>query len=128
MPGVYHGRHPGIEGHAPGGVPNTPREEANVVQWLAPIALFWTMIAMYLGGFPLKIEGGNGPKHLLGLVLTFALYLVAWWGLRAGFNAITGPIPAVVFACLAATLLLPSFTKGAYRLVGVRITRAAAAH
>jgi hypothetical protein len=99
-----------------------------VVEWLAPIALFWTTTAVYLGGFALKIEGGSGLTQTLGIVTTFALYLVVWAVLRMVLQGAVGTVPAVLFACVIATLLLPILTRVGFRVLGVRISKAAAAH
>ncbi len=99
--------------------------EVNVVAWLAPLALFWSVAALYLGGFPIQIEGGGGGRHLLGLAGTLVLYLVVWYLLRLGLNSVVPPIGAVIFACALTVLLLPLLAKIAFRIVGVRIMRAA---
>jgi hypothetical protein len=39
-----------------------------------------------------------------------------------------GTVPAVLFACVIATLLLPILTRVGFRVLGVRISKAAAAH
>lgn len=96
-----------------------------MVEWLAPIALFWTMAATYLGGFRLSIEGGGGLRQTGGLLFTFVLYLVAWFALRAVLRGVVGTVPAVVLACLVATLLLPILARVGFRILGVRIATAA---
>ncbi|MGQ0560594.1 MAG: hypothetical protein ACT443_01820 [Gemmatimonadota bacterium] len=99
-----------------------------MVEWLAPIALFWTMTALYLGGFPLHIEDRGSFRQVAGVVVTFALYLLVWFGLRAGLRGSVGTIGAVALACLITTLLLPLLARGAFGVVGVRITKAAVQH
>ncbi|MGQ0814744.1 MAG: hypothetical protein ACT4O1_09805 [Gemmatimonadota bacterium] len=98
-----------------------------MVEWLAPIALFWTMTALYVGGFPLQIEGGTF-RQILGIVITFVLYLAVWFGLRAVLRGSLGTVGGVAVACLIATLLLPLLVRGAFRVVGARITTLAEQH
>lgn len=93
-----------------------------MVEWLAPIALFWTMTALYLGGFPLHMDGGGAGRQLAGLFVSFALYLVVWFALRALLRGPLGTVSGVAVACLVATLLLPVLARVAFRILGVRIT------
>ena len=93
-----------------------------MVEWLAPIALFWTMAALYLGGFPLNIEGGGGGRQVLALLVTFALYLAVWFGLRAVLRGPAGVVGGVIFACLIATVLLPLLARVGFRAFGVKIS------
>ena len=93
-----------------------------MVEWLAPVALFWTMAALYLGGFPLNIEGGGGARQFLALIVTFALYLAVWFGLRSVLRGPAGAIGAVAIACLLATALLPLLARAGFRVFGVRIS------
>lgn len=99
-----------------------------MVEWLAPIALFWTMSALYFGGFPIGIEGGGAFKQLTGLIITCVLFLVIWFVLRMVLRGAVGTVGAVILACLVATMLLPLLARGAFRVVGVRITSAGAQH
>lgn len=99
-----------------------------MVEWLAPIALYWTMAAVYLGGFSLRIEGGSGLSQTLGVLTTFALYLAVWFVGRLVLRGLVGTIPAVIVAVLIATLVLPILAKVGFRVLGVRITKVAPAH
>lgn len=102
-----------------------------MVEWLAPIALFWTMAALYLGGFPLNIEGGGAYRQLLGVAITFVVYLLVWFALRLALRGVLGTVGGVAVACLIAVFLLPLLARGAFRVLGIRITtieRAAEPH
>jgi hypothetical protein len=99
-----------------------------MAEWLVPIALFWTLSALYLGGFPIRIVGGSGLTQFLGLVLTFALYLVVWWALRMGIQSALPSIATVIVATLVASALFPVLSLVAFRVFGIRITRGAHAH
>lgn len=99
-----------------------------MIEWLVPVSVFWTLAALYLGGFPLRIEGGTAGRELGGLLLTFVLYLGAWWVLRLVVGAALSPIFTVVVATLIAGLLLPLISRLAFRVLGVRIHTASHAH
>jgi hypothetical protein len=86
------------------------------------------MAAVYIGGFSLKIEGGSGLSQTLGILTTFVLYLAVWFVGRMALRGLVGTIPAVIFAVLIATLLLPILAKVGFRVLGVRIIKVAPAH
>jgi len=88
-----------------------------MAEWLVPIALFWV-----------RVEGGGGLKQMLGLLLTFALYLVVWWALRMGLQSALPAIASVIVATLVASVLFPVLSRVAFRVFGVRITSATHAH
>ena len=56
-----------------------------------PIALFWTLAAMYLGGAAIHIDGGGGGRQIGGLLLHFVAYLVVYAILRAVLSGLLGP-------------------------------------
>lgn len=95
-----------------------------MVEWLVPVSLFWTLTALYLGGFRLDIQDGPGYRNLGGLLLSFALFLGAWWGLRAGLSAALPATAALVVATLIVILLLPVVTRVGFRALGLRIRSA----
>jgi len=96
-----------------------------LVPWLIPIALFWTLAALYLGGAAIHIEGGAGARQLGGLLLNFVAYLGVYALLRA---VLIGPVGAIVggivVPIVVTSSLLPLLAKLAFRVVGVRITPA----
>ena len=59
-------------------------------EWLVPVALFWTLAAMYLGGAEIRFEGRDGPLQLAGLALHFAAFLGAWAVLRMVLTTAAG--------------------------------------
>lgn len=95
-----------------------------MVEWLVPIGGFWTLAALYLGGFRLDIEDGPGIRNLGGLLLSFALFLVIWWAIRTGAGTALPAIPAILIASVAVLLLLPLITRIGFRVMGLRIQRA----
>lgn len=92
-----------------------------IVEWLVPVVVFWMVGAMYLGGAPIRIEGGGGVRQLGGLAVSFVLFLAAWWGLRALVATVAGPILAIALAALAAAILIPLVCKVGFLLLGVKI-------
>ncbi len=94
-----------------------------MVPWLIPVALFWTLAALYLGGAAIHIEGGGGGRQVGGLLLHFAAYLAVYALLRAVLSGPVGPIfGGVVVPIVVTSSLLPLLAKLTFRVVGVRIT------
>lgn len=99
-----------------------------MVEWLAPIALFWTVAALYLGGFRLEIRGGGGFRQFLGVFDTFVLYLVVWWLIHWLLRGALGAVGSIAAACIIATVFLPILSRVGFGILGVRITKASAQH
>lgn len=97
-----------------------------MVEWLAPVSLFWLLASIYFGGTNIEIRGG-GPRQLVAVFVTFALYLVVWALIRMGARGL-GAIPSVVVATIAASILIPVLARVGFRVMGVRLSRPAAAH
>ena len=96
-----------------------------MVPWLIPIALFWILAALYLGGTAIHIEGGGGGRQIGGLLLHFAAYVGVYALLRAVLSGPVGPIlGGVVVPIVVTSSLLPLLAKLAFRVMGVRITSA----
>jgi len=90
--------------------------------WLVPLALFWPLAALYLGGAEIRIDGGGWLRQLGGLLLTFALFLALWAGARAGLSALgDGALLTLVTPAVVLSALLPFLARAVFRLVGVRI-------
>lgn len=96
-----------------------------MIAWLAPAALFWTVTALYLGGFQLRIEGGGGLQHFIGLIATLVLYLAIYGVLHMLLRDSVGPILSVLISCVVCTLLLPLLSRAGFMIVGVKIRSAA---
>lgn len=93
-----------------------------LVEWLAPVAAFWTLAAMYLGGTAIRIQGGGGLRQIGGLLVTFALFLGVFAVVRALLSGTVGVTLTVVAAVVAASLLLPLLCRVGFRILGVRIS------
>jgi len=91
--------------------------------WLIPIALFWTMAALYLGGMAVDVEGGSGFRQVLGLVLTFVVFVVVWGVLHTALRGMGAVIFGIVVPTLLTVLALPIAARIGFRIVGVRVHR-----
>lgn len=97
-----------------------------MVEWLAPVCFFWILTSIYLGGTAIEIRGG-GPRQLFAVFVTFALYLVTFFLIRMVARGL-GPVASVVAATVGAAFLLPILARIGFRVLGVRLSRPAAAH
>ena len=98
------------------------------MEWLAPICLLWVLMALYLGGWPVEVVGGSGVRQVIGLVDTFALFLVVWAVLRAVLGGLGGMMWGVVIPTALTSLALPAIAWAGYIVVGVRIQRGEVPH
>jgi hypothetical protein len=95
---------------------------------LLPLMLFWTLIAIYLGGWSVDLRGGNGFRQVVGLVLTCILFTVAWKLLHAVFLGFGEVLGGIVIATFIAAALLPSITWLGFKMVGVSVARVHPSH
>lgn len=99
--------------------------EAELVTWLVPIAVFWPLAAMYLGGAPITLEGDGAVRQTVGLLLHFGLYLGAYALLGTLLSGPVGPVlGGIVVPVVVASALLPLLGRLAFRAVGTRIAPA----
>jgi hypothetical protein len=89
---------------------------------------FFPFVALYLGGLRIDLSGGRGVQQVLGLLLTFVVYLVVWRVLHAALAGVGPILGGVVLATVVTTLLLPLEARLGYLVVGVRLKRLTAAH
>ena len=87
--------------------------------WLVAICLFWFAAALYFGGFERDVEGGTGFRHFIGLILSYAIFLVVWGVLHA-FVA-PGTAVSILVASAVAGLALPLEVRVGFLLVGARV-------
>lgn len=92
-----------------------------MIPWVIAISLFWMASAVYLGGLDVRIEGGGGVRQVLGLIDSFVLFLLLWWGLRQLLGGLGAVVGEVLLPSAVAVLLLPLLTKIGFRLLGVRV-------
>jgi hypothetical protein len=92
--------------------------------WLFPAGIFWPVAALFLGGM-MELRGGTGFRQVLGLLICFGEFLLAWW-LLGKLATPLGPIMGVVVPLLLASAVTPLLLVVGYRVVGIRLERAAA--
>jgi hypothetical protein len=95
-----------------------------VIVWIAVIALYPILGALYLGGAAINIEGGGAGRQTAGLILHYAAFIGAYTVLRLVMTTFIGPVLAVGLALVGAAILLPLLARLTFRVVGVRITSA----
>ena len=97
-----------------------------MLMWLIPVGLFWTMAALYLGGMAVDVEGGSGFRQVLGLVLTFVVFVGVWGVLHTALRGLGPVLFGMVVPTLLTILALPLVARIGFRIVGVRVHRAEA--
>jgi hypothetical protein len=91
------------------------------MEWLLPICLFWILAALYLGGWPGEVVGGNGFHQVMGVVDSYILYILVWGLLRAALGGIGGLFWDAVIPTVLASLALPLIVWAGYIVMGVRV-------
>ena len=88
-------------------------------EWLVAICLFWFASAVYFGGFERDVQGATGFRNFLGLMLSYAIFLVVWGVL----HAYVAPESAkgILIASAVAGLALPLELRAGFMLVGARV-------
>jgi hypothetical protein len=89
---------------------------------LFPLSLFWTLEATWLGGWPVDAHGGRGIQQVLGLAVSYVLWIVVWKALNAALVPVIGPVLGGIFVTtVLAAVLLPFTTWVSFKIVGVSI-------
>lgn len=86
---------------------------------LLATGLFWVIASVQLGGL-IDAEDGSGMQQVLGLIVTFVLYMLVFYGIRA----VTGSLhPLLAFGLPLAIpmLALGWIARAGFRVVGVKI-------
>lgn len=97
-----------------------------MVEWLIPMSAFFPFAALYLGALRIEPGGGRGLQQVLGLLITFAVYLILWRLLHAALGGLGPILGGVVITTVVTTLLLPLEARLGYRVAGVKLKRIAA--
>ncbi len=98
------------------------------MEWLVPICLFWTLAALYLGGFPVEVVGGNGFRQVMGVIDSYVLFILVWALLRAVLGGLGGLLWTAVVPTILASLALPLIIWAGYIVMGVRVQKGARPH
>jgi hypothetical protein len=98
-----------------------------MVEWLIPVSLFWTLVALYMGGLSTSIENGPAARQVLGLFATFLLFLLVWWAIRTGLGMVSeGLLTRVLLPTVLALGALPLVVRAGFRILGIRVARGGA--
>jgi hypothetical protein len=95
-----------------------------MLNWLVAVILFWVVAALYFGGLQRDVEGGTGFRQFVGLLLTYAIFLVVWGALYKTVGVETAK--GVLIASAVAVVLLPIEVRVGFLLVGARVRRSSA--
>ena len=93
---------------------------------LLPAMLFWNLIALYLGGWPVDLRGGNGPRQILGLLFSFVLWVFLWELLHRVFVGFGPVLGGIVITSFIAVALMPAVTWIGFKIWGVSVVRQSA--
>lgn len=94
-----------------------------MLEWLIPVCFFWMAAAIYLGGMAVDVEGGNGARQVMGLLVTFVLFLVTWKILGLVLGGVAKVLGDLVLPTIVSALLLPILSRAGFGLLGVRVRR-----
>jgi hypothetical protein len=95
--------------------------------WVLPIGLFWPVASIYLGGM-LELQGGGPARQLIGLLVSLVAFLLLWWVLGRLLAPVGPVLGKVVLATLLSVIAMPVLIYVGYRVVGIRVVRAAEVH
>jgi hypothetical protein len=95
---------------------------------LLPVMLFWLLAALYLGGWAVDLRGGRGPTQIIGLLLSFVLFVVVWKLLHRAFLGFGEILGGIVITTFITAALLPAVAWLGYKMVGVTVTPTRGGH
>ncbi len=98
------------------------------MEWLLPICLFWILTALYLGGFPVEVVGGNGFRQVMGVIDSYVLFILVWALLRAVLGGLGGLLWTAVVPTILVSLALPLILWAGYIVMGVRVQKGERPH
>ena len=98
------------------------------MEWLVPICLFWILAALYLGGFPVEVVGGNGFRQVMGVIDSYVLFILVWALLRAVLGGLGGLLWTAVVPAVLVSLALPLIIWAGYIVMGVRVQKGSRPH
>ncbi len=93
-----------------------------MVEWLIPISVYWVMAAVFFGGM-YDADNGSGVQQMLGLLLTFAVFLLSFWVLRLALGGFMGPLGRIILPTVIPAMLTGRLGQIVFKLVGVNMKR-----
>ena len=91
------------------------------IEWIIPFALYPTLAALYCGGAPIRFEGPDNARQLLGVFLGLVIFLAVWGVLKTVLQPMTGTMIGLAAASILASFALRPGCRLGCRLVGVRV-------
>ena len=84
-----------------------------MIEWIIPFALYPTLAALYYGGAPIRFEGPDNARQLLGVALGMVIFVAVWGVLKTVIQPMAGPLIGLAFASLLASFALrPGWQAG----------------
>ena len=93
-----------------------------MVEWVIPISVYWVLGAVFFGGI-YDAENGSGIQQVIGLLLTFAVFLLLFWVLRLALGNFMGPLGRIILPSVIPAMLLGRIGQVVFKLVGVNMKR-----
>jgi hypothetical protein len=107
-----------------GNYPLSPEQSMlQLMVTILPVSLFWILAAMFLGGWAIDVRGGSGITQVLGLLISFVLFVAVWRGLHSAFLGFGEVLGGIVITSFLAAALLPAVSWVGYKLVGITIQK-----
>ena len=98
-----------------------------MVEWLIPIGLYWTLIAIYVGALSVSVANGPAVRQVLGLFASFVLLLLVWWGIRTALGMVSeGFVTRVLLPTVVSFAALPLIVRAGFGVLGIRVSRGGA--
>ncbi|MBI4500084.1 MAG: hypothetical protein HY700_02885 [Gemmatimonadetes bacterium] len=88
-----------------------------------PFSIFWILIAIFLGGWAVDVRGGNGVTQVLGVLITYVLFVAVWRGLHTALLGVGEVLGGIVITTFLASALLPVLSWIGYKLVGISVEK-----
>ena len=108
--------------------PTTNPENRVIFFWLIPVCLFALFGSIFLGGTTVEPRGGSPLQQMLGLLASCAVHVALWNVLRIGLGTFLPPVGAVAIASLLSIPCVLLASQIGFRVFGVKLGKAAAAH
>ena len=92
-----------------------------MLEWLLAGTLFWVAAALYFGGLQARRAGWYGFRQFIGLLLTYAIFLVVWAVLHKVLGEHTAK--GLLLASVITALLLPIEARVGFMIVGAKLRK-----
>ena len=93
-----------------------------MIEWVVPVSVYWLIAAVFFGGM-YDAENGSGVQQLLGLLLTFAVFLLIFWVLRLALGGFMGPLGRIILPTAIPSMFMGRLGQVVFKLLGVNMKR-----